>query len=179
MMMMAVMTDRFIKPPPVRVEGARTGLKTPLSFNQHNPGVKPMTLKPMTVTAGAILALVLSGQAWTGDVKTMAADATKDQATEIAKDKGKAMLPKTGVAPAATDPTKVVPTATDPTKVVPTATDPTKVVPTATDPTKVVPTATDPTKVVPTATDPTKAAKEKTIEMGKDKATDTIKGVVK
>ena len=98
-----------------------------------------MTFKPMTVAAGAILSLAISGQAWTADVKTMAADAAKDQATEITKDKGKAMLPKTGVAS----------------------------------------TATDPTKVVPTATDPTKAAKEKTIEMGKDKATDTIKGVVK
>lgn len=69
-----------------------------------------MTMKSMTCTVGVLLALTMTGPAWTADpvkdtaadaVKQQATDAVQDQATEVMKDRARAMMPKVGVTKAA------------------------------------------------------------------------------
>lgn len=157
-----------------------------------------MTMKSVTLTAGAVLALTLAGPAWTADVaKDLAADAVQQKATAMVKEQAadtmKGVMPsKAGsdAAAAATDAAK----GADPAKAV-TDADPTKAVTDATkdaDPTKAVTDAAskkaggamsgaDALKAVPggASGDMTDMVKDKATDMVKDKAADAVKEVVK
>lgn len=60
-----------------------------------------MTMKPITLITGTLLALTMTGPAWTADAPAAATDAVKQQATDAVKDKAGAMMPKMGAEGAA------------------------------------------------------------------------------
>ena len=45
-----------------------------------------MTMKPITLITGTVLALTMTGPAWTVDAPAAATDAVKQQATDAVKD---------------------------------------------------------------------------------------------
>ncbi len=50
-----------------------------------------MTMKPITLITGTVLALTMTGPAWTADAPAAATDAVKQQATDAVKDQAGAM----------------------------------------------------------------------------------------
>jgi hypothetical protein len=55
-----------------------------------------MTIKPMTLITGTLLALTMTGPAWTADVPATATDGVKQQTSDTMQDQTGATTPKMG-----------------------------------------------------------------------------------